>query len=270
VREKIILAMATVLAATGLVLVAWPAQPTSLGPSGNYRFVGAGFGHGVGMSQYGAKAYADGGAGAGAILAKYYTGTALATVASPALRVWLADTGASTDFNTSGPIAVTSDQAPSGPVHVDTTPAGAPPARVQVASDGLRLTQGGNVLLGPTAGPIVIRPESSPASTCSGIAGTSPCIGLAALGMRFRWGAIEVSKTSDGTMRIVARELSMEHYLYGLGEMPSSWHVEALKVQAIAGRTYALEKVQRSGQNRAGCACGLLRDTRDQNYIGFE
>ncbi|MEY2567812.1 MAG: hypothetical protein QOE35_2341 [Actinomycetota bacterium] len=269
-RKLLITLIATITAGTGLLIGAWPARPTSLGPSGSYHFAGAGFGHGVGMSQYGAKAYADGGAGAGSILAKFYTGTALATVAQPALRVWLADVGASTDFNTSGPIVVTADQAPSGPVTVDTTPSGAPAARVTVGADGLRLTQGSNVLLGPTAGPIVIRPEGSPASNCSGIAGTSPCVGLAALGMRFRWGAIEVTKTSNSTMRIVARDLAMEHYLYGLGEMPSSWHVEALKAQAIAGRTYALEKVQRSGQNRPGCACGLLRDTRDQNYIGFE
>ena len=270
VRKIITLMTALALAATGLLVASFPARSTSLGPSGTYRFLGAGFGHGLGMSQYGAKAYADGGAGAGSILAKFYSGTSLATVAQPAVRVWLADVGSTTDFNTSGPIAVTADSAPSGPVSVDTTPAGAQPARLTVGADGLRLTQGGNVLLGPTAGPIVIRPESSPASNCSGIAGTSPCVGLAALGMRFRWGAIEVSKISDSSMRIVIRELGMERYLYGLGEMPSSWHIEALKAQAVAGRTYALEKIQRMGQNRSGCSCGLLRDTRDQNYIGFE
>lgn len=31
----------------------------------------------------------------------------------------------------------------------------------------------------------------------------------------------------------------MSEYLYGLGEMPSSWHPDALKAQAIAARTYA-------------------------------
>ena len=42
---------------------------------------GAGFGHGVGMSQYGAMGYAKQGANYRDILAHYYTGTSLGTVA---------------------------------------------------------------------------------------------------------------------------------------------------------------------------------------------
>ncbi len=34
-------------------------------------------------------------------------------------------------------------------------------------------------------------------------------------------------------------EMSMQKYLYGIAEMPSSWHPEALKAQAIAARSYA-------------------------------
>lgn len=34
-------------------------------------------------------------------------------------------------------------------------------------------------------------------------------------------------------------EMSFQRYLYGIAEMPSSWHPEALKAQAIAARTYA-------------------------------
>ena len=62
----------------------------------------------------------------------------------------------------------------------------------------------------------------------------------------------------------------MQQYLYGLGEVPSSWPVEALRAQAVAGRTYTLEKVKRLGQNRPGCACALFRTVSDQNYIGYE
>src|SRR3954451_8951127 len=47
---------------------------------------GAGFGHGVGMSQYGALGYAEHGWNAAAILAHYYTGTELGT-ADPLQRV---------------------------------------------------------------------------------------------------------------------------------------------------------------------------------------
>ena len=38
-----------------------------------------------------------------------------------------------------------------------------------------------------------------------------------------------------------------EKYLYGIAEMPSSWHSEALKAQAVAARTYAL-RYKQSGE----------------------
>ena len=44
---------------------------------------GHGFGHGVGMSQYGAYGYATHGFGYRAILAHYYTGTTIGTIGGP-------------------------------------------------------------------------------------------------------------------------------------------------------------------------------------------
>src|ERR1700742_1175334 len=53
---------------------------------------GAGFGHGVGMSQYGAMGFAQHGFTAPQILAHYYTGTSLGTTdPKRAVRVLLAD-----------------------------------------------------------------------------------------------------------------------------------------------------------------------------------
>jgi len=39
--------------------------------------------------------------------------------------------------------------------------------------------------------------------------------------------------------------MSLEEYLYGLGEMPSSWPMNALKAQAVAARSYALTYKER-------------------------
>jgi hypothetical protein len=70
-------------------------------------------------------------------------------------------------------------------------------------------------------------------------------------------------------------EIGLEKYLYGLGEMPSSWHMEALKAQAIAGRTYALRRAwiyRNLAANEArmdACSCHLYASTLDQNYIGW-
>src|SRR5207249_3565900 len=59
-------------------------------------------------------------------------------------------------------------------------------------------------------------------------------------------------------------------YLLGLSEVPSSWPTAALEAQAVAARTYALEKVERLGQHRSFCDCGLYSSTADQVYGGWD
>src|SRR3954470_9755893 len=74
------------LAATiTLGLIATPAAALAK-PRSTFTIRGAGFGHGVGMSQYGALGYAQHGWSAAAILAHYYSGTALGAT-DPAHRV---------------------------------------------------------------------------------------------------------------------------------------------------------------------------------------
>ncbi|HEV2770247.1 MAG TPA: hypothetical protein VGV40_08710, partial [Solirubrobacteraceae bacterium] len=69
------------------------AMATSGGPvDSEERLVvrGAGFGHGVGLSQYGAKGFAQQGAGYRSILGHYYSGTAIARLSGrSAVRVLL-------------------------------------------------------------------------------------------------------------------------------------------------------------------------------------
>src|SRR4051794_37763181 len=65
--------------AAALVLALAAASVAAATPKTTFTIRGAGFGHGVGMSQYGAMGYAQHGWTAAAILAHYYTGTALGT-----------------------------------------------------------------------------------------------------------------------------------------------------------------------------------------------
>ena len=71
--------------------------------------------------------------------------------------------------------------------------------------------------------------------------------------------AIEVNrKTYRGTVNIVNRQdgitvinqLPIEEYLYSLvpGEMPASWHMEAVKAQAVAARSFALNSFNKHKQ----------------------
>src|SRR5918997_784210 len=68
-----------------LVLAAAPASQAAV----RHVIRGAGFGHGIGMSQYGAYGYALKGAKYEGILAHYYKGTRLATAPSRPVRVLL-------------------------------------------------------------------------------------------------------------------------------------------------------------------------------------
>jgi stage II sporulation protein D len=75
-------------------------------------------------------------------------------------------------------------------------------------------------------------------------------------------GAIEVRLDGSGVTSI--NQLDMDSYIRGVvaGEMPSSWPLEALKVQAVAARTYALSTAKSSG------AFDQYPDTRSQVYRG--
>ncbi|HUQ84888.1 MAG TPA: SpoIID/LytB domain-containing protein [Candidatus Limnocylindrales bacterium] len=55
------------------------------------------------------------------------------------------------------------------------------------------------------------------------------------------YGKDPVSKDTGGNLKVAGfGEMDFETtYLYGIAEMPSSWHPEALKAQAVAARTYA-------------------------------
>jgi len=98
---------------------------------------------------------------------------------------------------------------------------------------------------------------------------------LAEAGHSYGRGWVELNiypKGCDGCtqhLRAVA-DVPPEEYLYGLAEVPSSWPAQALRAQAIAARTYAVEKVLRVGQHRTGCNCGLYASTFDQVYIGWD
>ena len=51
-------------------------------------------------------------------------------------------------------------------------------------------------------------------------------------------GEVKLTAASDGL--VVANRLPLERYLLGLAEVPPDWPAEALKAQAVAARTYAL------------------------------
>ncbi len=68
---------------------------------------------------------------------------------------------------------------------------------------------------------------------------------------------------------IAVNVLPVEEYLRSVvpSEMPASWHLDALKAQAVAARSYALNTARQRKWGRA--PYDLVSDTRDQVYKGF-
>ena len=75
-------------------------------------------------------------------------------------------------------------------------------------------------------------------------------------------GAIEIRPDVGGVTAI--NVIDLDPYVKGVvaGEMPSSWPLEALKVQAVAARTYALATRKTTG------TFDQYPDTRSQVYKG--
>lgn len=192
------------LSTLSLVLVASGAAQAA------FVFKGAGWGHGVGMAQWGAYGFAKHGWTYDRILAHYYQGTTLGQAPVKRVRVLLASDRSSVQISSAAPFSAVNAQGrvrlPAGEVSL------APDLTVTV--DGTR-----RVLQSP------VRFER----------GKAPL----RFGREYR-GALVVHRVS-GSLAVV-NDVGLEHYVYAVvpHEMPASWDLEALKVQAVAARTYAI------------------------------
>jgi stage II sporulation protein D len=234
-----------VIAAT-LLLALTAASLAEAKPKSSFTIRGAGFGHGVGMSQYGALGYAQHGWSAAAILAHYYSGTALGS-ADPdrTVRVQL--------------VARTSLARVTGARQAGTRKLD-PTATYSLRRRGLSqvdlLARGRRVAT--FSAPLQVAAERS-GGEASGRDGG----GVTTLGGRGRYrGVLEFSPNVFSGLAVV-NAVGLDEYLQGVvpAESPSSWPAEALKAQAIAARTYAIATAR-------SAAFDHYADTRSQVYRG--
>jgi stage II sporulation protein D len=251
-----------------LGLATGPADPAAVAAPRTFTIVGGGYGHGVGMSQYGANGMALRGAGAGRIISFYYGGAQARPATLPSLvRVGLLQAnpgkGGSGRFSVSG---VT----PGGRT-VRRTLSGHVTWSIKPESGGTSVFDlSRRRVFGPTrAGTgVVVRYETAlPPARLS----------LPQSGRQLRWGRLDVHLVRDDhgvTRPRAVAVLPFNRYLRGLAEMPGSFANEALRAQAIAARSYALAAVQSRGQHSGhsawdGCDCALYATVRDQHYAGY-
>jgi len=86
-------------------------------------------------------------------------------------------------------------------------------------------------------------------------------------GIAYR-GAVEFIRTGGHSITAV-NILSIEEYLFSVvpSEMPASWHIEALKAQSVAARTYALHALERGSTHVGFDLCDRVHC---QVYRGVE
>jgi stage II sporulation protein D len=244
-----------------------------------FTITGAGFGHGVGMSQYGAQGMGLDGLNATQILNHYYPGTAVTSYqfSTNSIRVGILQDrtfvavrgelvpgapsggGFSIAVDANTPIAV----AP-GAVATFTTVNGA----TQVSASG-QVVAGTTVTLNWVNADTVMHVRSGvDAASAVTALGTATCIANAC-SSRYKYGTLEITSGAydDAIVDlVVVNTLRLsDEYLYGLGEVPSSWTEAAMQAQAIAGRSYAVKKTA----TRSGCNCQIYSSTLDQAFVGY-
>ncbi len=193
---------------------------------------GAGFGHGVGMSQYGAYGYAKHGFKYDQILTHYYTGTTIGSTVDKSVRVLLRDSVGSVAF------------------HGASSACG---AAIKPAKTYLAKRKGSGV---------VLRSKKTVVARCGAVMTAAGAPAVAVAGKGTYVGALEVRAASSGLDAI--NVVGLEDYVRGVvpKESPSSWPIEALKAQAVAARSYVLS----SGGH--GSTFDVFDDTRSQVYGG--
>ena len=237
--------------------------PAAEPQQGDFMIAGRGWGHGVGMSQYGAEGAARLGCSASDILTTYYPGTTVGSASlPPTIRVNLATS------RTTVPVEALSGDVPwwrctgSSCVAIGTQPQGRTWTVTMNGDGSYRVADGSSTVWqgGSASNRIFAR-----------LAGRRTVRVRVATSYRYRYGDIEFQTAPGaGGAPYTTNVLRFEEYLYGLSEMPSSWPAAALQAQAITGRSYALKRAQAYGGNRPGCRCDVLATVADQHFTGYE
>ncbi len=218
----------------GARVAAVPAPVTS------FVFTGHGYGHGIGMSQYGALGYAQHGFTYPQILAHYFPGTTLSSAPGMTLRVLLAEAKKSLTVASSAPFTVRDGAGATHSLAAGAYAFGASlvlqPVPAIEGSAGVTLT-----------GPLTFLPGAAP-------------LALGGKPYRGQLRAIATGKTLEAV-----NVVSLESYLYGVvpSEMPYIWSVDALEAQAVVARSYALATRKQTGD------FDVYGDVRSQVYGGI-
>jgi SpoIID/LytB domain protein len=259
--------------ASGLIGAAPPAVaadgpspgPTPLGST--VTFYGRGYGHGVGMSQHGARGRALAGQTADEILDHYYQGTTPGSIALDAkIRVRVLR-----DFKASATKPLVLYARRTAWTIDGVTGTFPKDARIEVRPT-LRTTAAGTTatwrlkVFAPT-GALLLDKATSHFRMRGVSAGSILQVKSKGTTRDKYRGVLRAVLSKTSRKANVVNELTLERYLRGVvpAEMPSTWPTEALRAQAIAARSYAARRL------RPGVSWyDVADDTSSQVYLGYK
>ncbi len=249
------------------------------------RVDGRGWGHGVGMSQYGAHGQATEGKSGAEIVGYYYEGTTVASLTdlldddhlvAGENPLWVALPGlqAKTRFTfkpINGPLEVCHSGDGEGPCPKQSVqPQAGESWSFEVVDAGRCQFFLDGVATGTDGG-------------CRAALAWEEGTRIDVNGKQYARGEIKVRPVPGSNAFHVSLALGLEEYMYGLAEVPTGWPKGALQAQALAGRSYAafrflqhedpaLRTDADAGLNttrRAACWCHMYSTTIDQAYVGY-
>ncbi|WP_409485122.1 SpoIID/LytB domain-containing protein [Arsenicicoccus dermatophilus] len=213
---------------------------------GTIEITGRGFGHGRGMSQYGAMNAARQGRTWQQIVGHYYPGTTAAYLANPSVRVSIAGKVGST-LRVAPETGLVADDGAGQVVRLATTNWGVPLTSWEVARPAAGGTSTTTTLWFTTA----LGKRYALRSTDAGLWTIRPADGtVTALAPTLKPAAIYLGTATGrrtGTTITPVVTTSMENYVRQVVpfESPGSWPVAALAAQTVAARSYAAAALRR-------------------------
>ncbi len=250
-----------------------------------YRFEGGGWGHGVGLSQYGAYGQALEGRTYDEILSHYYQGTGLAAHGTLALRsdalttvpdalwVGLDQNQTKVTFEAiGGALDLCQVNDGTGPCPRPEHPQPGEVWTLEKVSGGCRF-----FLNGAAVGP-------QPGGCRASISWNETTTRIKLNGRQYAYGTVKIrtSNVASGNFH-VSLAIDLEDYMRGIAEMPPHWAPEALKAQAVAARTFAVYRFLTyerpllrtesdaglADSRKATCWCHVRDWSIDQVYLGY-
>lgn len=284
-------------------LVVFTAIPAGAVEDDTVTFNGAGWGHGVGMSQYGTEAMATEGWDYAQILSHYYAGSSIGTIGTNGVP----DPGeifVNVDYDkitrtvsiANGPGSSSTGVIVSRGVGdsyvekalfagdsftvIDTAPQTNGGCTVAFNDGTVWDTENVALGLGSCDITVPLAPDTAPPPYVVSLDAcrTTDC--------SFAWGTALLLVDNGSSLRSVPDtvcpgscplypgfdvvvQAPIDTYARGIAEVPFSWREATLKTQAVAARSYAATSDLRTNHTVAGCFCDLKNSSADQVFAGW-